>query len=184
MVHDDGLGLFLLATREGREAGPVIGFGGLRFTSDGVGPRDSELYYGLSRDWHGQGLMSEAATALLDYNRGRSDFGPCFAAYWICSTPFPGVCRSNLASYRQGGVSSSSIWGRRRGAAGTACQGDRFCSGRGGAWRGSGRSGHCEDASRNGGSGLTVLKPLALGELVRSSIAHCRVCCLKIGRCR
>lgn len=91
-VHDDGLGLFLLTPRDAAE---VIGFCGICHVSEEA-PRESELFYGLARDRQGRGLMTEAASALLDHARRRPEFGPCFATYWDLLNPISGRLLSKL----------------------------------------------------------------------------------------
>lgn len=77
---DGGMGLFAVVPKD---AGVTLaGVAGFYMERNERGRWTGEYFYALGSDWHGQGLMSEAADAFAEKLRSMEDLGVIYADYW------------------------------------------------------------------------------------------------------
>lgn len=76
---DGGMGLFAIIHKPSQTLGGVTGF----YMERNERHRwNGEYFYALGTEWHGQGLMSEAADAVGEKLRSLEDLGVIYAGYW------------------------------------------------------------------------------------------------------
>lgn len=91
MWRDCGLALFVITDRTATYApqGEFMGVCGVTIERDG-GKWHGELIYALGSRYHGHGIISEAASAVVARFRSQPDAGSLHAAYWRILNPASG----------------------------------------------------------------------------------------------
>lgn len=77
---DGGIGLFAVTPRSDPER--LAGIAGFYMEPDSDGIWSGEYFYALGRDWHGQGLMSEAAAEFRRLLETHPGIGVIYGCYW------------------------------------------------------------------------------------------------------